>query len=112
MEQVRAPDVSERAVVPRRAVGWPREQGDPLAILRYGLIMQAGSIRGVVRGGRLRVDVPTDLPEGSEIELVPLEEEDEERQRMEDSIRRGLADSAAGRTRSAREFVERRKSHP
>ena len=93
-------------------MGWPREEDDPLEILRYGRVMQTGSIRGVVRGGRLRVDVPTDLPEGSEIELVPVEGEDEERQRMEDSICRGLADSAAGRTRSVREFVARRKSHP
>lgn len=74
--------------------------------------MQTGSIRGVVRGGRLRVDVPTDLPEGSEIELVPVEGEDEERQRMEDSIRCGLADASAGRTRPVREFVAQRKYHP
>lgn len=65
-----------------------------------------------MRGGRLHVDVPTDLPEGSEIELVPLEGEDEERQRMEDSIRSGLADISAGRTRLVREFVAQRKSHP
>jgi hypothetical protein len=74
--------------------------------------MQAGSIRGVVRGGRLRVDVPTDLPEGSEIELVQVEGEDAERQRMEDSIRCGLADISAGRTRLVREFVAQRKRHP
>lgn len=31
---------------------------------------------------------------------------------MEDSIRSGLADISAGRTRLVREFVAQRKSHP
>ena len=74
--------------------------------------MHSASIRGVVRGGRLRVDVPTDLPEGSEVELVPLEGEPEEQRRMDESVRRGLADASAGRTRPVREFVGQRKVLP
>jgi hypothetical protein len=34
-------------------------------------------IKGRVQGGRLIVDEPTDLPEGTEIEMVPLDPGDE-----------------------------------
>jgi len=55
------------------------------------------------------------LPEGEEIELVPLDEvlasggdylDDEERQRLHQSIERGLEDAKAGRTVDARQVID------
>jgi hypothetical protein len=76
--------------------------------------MQPRSIRGVVRGGRLRVDVPTSLPAGAEVELVALEDEvsSEEQRRLDAAIERGLDDHAQGRTRPVREFLAQRKPLP
>ena len=34
-------------------------------------------IKGRIEGGRLRVDQPSDLPEGTEIEMVPIDPEGE-----------------------------------
>ncbi len=36
------------------------------------------AVRARVRNGRLTVDEPSDLPEGSELDLVPMEEVDDE----------------------------------
>lgn len=43
-------------------------------------------IKGRVQDGRLRVDEPTNLPEGSEIELTPLDPEDQ----LDDADREAL----------------------
>lgn len=65
-----------------------------------------------VRGGRLVVVEPTQLPEV--VELAPLDEvltsggdylDDEERERLHQSIDRGLADVRAGRTAEAAEVI-------
>ncbi len=75
--------------------------------------MQAMKAR--VKNGRLVLDEPTDLPEGEEVELVPLDEvlanggdylDDEERVRLHRSIERGLEDVKAGRTVEARRVIE------
>lgn len=61
-----------------------------------------------VRNGRLVLDEPTDLPEGTEVELVPVDvdELDEEDRRL---LHQALADSerdvAAGRVRPAAEVL-------
>jgi hypothetical protein len=34
------------------------------------------ALKARVRGGRLVLDEPTELPEGAEVELVPVEDED------------------------------------
>lgn len=39
--------------------------------------MIATSVRARVKNGRLTLDEPTDLPEGTEVELVPTELDDE-----------------------------------
>ncbi len=74
--------------------------------------MQA--LKAHVRGGRLVLDEPTELPNGTEVELVPLDEvlagggdylDDEERERLHRSIERGLEDVRAGRTVDAREVI-------
>ena len=59
-------------------------------------------LKAIVRNGKLVVDeTPTDLPEGTEVELVVADQgddlDDEERARLHASIGRGLADIKAGR---------------
>jgi hypothetical protein len=72
-------------------------------------------LKAHVRNGRLVLDEPTDLPEGEEIELVPVDDvlagggdylDDEERERLHKSIERGLADVKAGRTVDASEVID------
>jgi hypothetical protein len=72
------------------------------------------ALKAQVRGGRLVLDEPTGLPEGEEVELVPLGEflasggdflDDEERERLHQAIDRGLEDGQAGRTTDARKVV-------
>jgi hypothetical protein len=72
------------------------------------------ALKAHVTGGRLVLDEPTDLPEGEDVELVPLDEvlasggdylDPEERQRLEQSIDRGLEDVRAGRTVDAEQVI-------
>jgi hypothetical protein len=72
------------------------------------------ALKAHVRGGRLVLDEPTELPEGEVVELVPLDEvlanggdylDAEERERLHRSIERGLADVRAGRTAEAAEVI-------
>ncbi len=74
------------------------------------------ALKAHVRGGRLVLDEPTDLPEGEDVELVPLDDvlasggdylDAEERQRLEQSIDRGLEDVRAGRTVDAEQVIAR-----
>ena len=64
-----------------------------------------------MKNGRLVLDEPTDRPEGDEVELVPLDEvlasggdylDAEDRERLHDSIERGVAEVEAGRTVDAK----------
>jgi len=73
------------------------------------------ALKAHVRGGRLLLDEPTDLPNGEVVELVPLDEvlasggdylDAEERERLHASIDRGLADVHAGRTTDARQVMD------
>ncbi len=73
-------------------------------------------LRAHVRKGRLVLDEPTNLPDGEEVELLPVDEvllaggdglDDEERARLHESLKRGLADVDAGRTVDARVVIER-----
>ncbi len=72
------------------------------------------ALKARVRGGRLVLDEPTVLPEGEEVELVPVDEvlanggdflDDEERERLHQAIDRGLEDGRMGRTTDARTVV-------
>lgn len=73
-------------------------------------------MRAHVHNGRLVLDEPADLPEGEVSELVRLDDvldgggdylDDAERERLHQSIDRGLADIKAGRTVDAEIVVER-----
>ena len=69
--------------------------------------MQA--LKAHVRSGRIVVDEPTDLPEGTEVRLVLPEDGDdfdaEERAALHQALARGSADIAEGRTVDALEFL-------
>lgn len=65
--------------------------------------------RARVHNGRLVLNEPTTLPEGTELELAPADAGDElddaERARLHASLERGLADAKAGRTIPASELA-------
>ena len=80
--------------------------------------MQAMKAR--VKNGRLVLDEPTDLPEGEEVDLVPLDEvfanggdhlDDEERKRLHESLREGIRQMKAGETIDADEAMAEIRAH-
>ena len=69
--------------------------------------MQA--LKAVVKNGRLVVDEPTKLPEGTEVELLSMDDvlDPDERARLLQSIEDGFADIERGDHMDAFEFVAR-----
>ena len=67
------------------------------------------SSKARVCNGRLIVDGSTDLPEGTEVELVPLEDrddlDDEERLRLHQALEASEDDVARGRVRPAEDVL-------
>jgi hypothetical protein len=63
----------------------------------------ANALRARVRNGRIFLDEPTDLPEGTVVELVPGvdvdELADEDREKLHAAIRRGLDQGRRGEVR-------------
>ena len=59
------------------------------------------TLKAQVRGGRLVLDEPTDLPEGSEVELVLADDgdelDDDDRARLHASLQRSAEQFCAGR---------------
>ncbi len=56
------------------------------------------ALKAHVRGGRLVLDEPTDLPDGTEVELVAVDELDEtERSELEAALEESEAELDAGR---------------
>ena len=76
---------------------------------RRDIISGVQPLRARVHNGRLKLDEPTDLPEGTELRLVVADEgdefDDEERAALHQALARGSADIAAGRTVDATEFL-------
>jgi hypothetical protein len=77
------------------------------------------ALKAHVKNGRLVLDEPTDLPEGREVELVPVDDvlasggdhlDDEERERLHASIEQGIEDFEKGDTEDAFEFLNRLKA--
>jgi hypothetical protein len=64
-------------------------------------------LKAVVKNGRLVVDEPTALPEGTEIELLPLDDdfEPEERARLLAAIDDGIEDFERGDHADGFEFI-------
>ena len=78
-------------------------------------------LKAVVKNGRLVVDEPTALPEGTEIELLPVDEapangaaddfDDEERAALHKSLREGIRQMKAGETIDAAEALAELRAH-
>ncbi len=72
------------------------------------------TIKAHVRDGRLVVDEPTDLPDGTEIELLPLDPgdwlDDADRAALHEALRQSEADIAAGRLVDAKEILRELKA--
>jgi hypothetical protein len=71
-------------------------------------------LKAHVRGGRLLLDEPTDLPEGEVVELVPLDVlasgdylDAEERERLDESLDRSVEDARAGRLVDGEQVIAR-----
>lgn len=66
-------------------------------------------LRAHVENGRIVVDDPTDLPDGTLLQLVAVNEgddlDDEERAQLHAAIREGIDDMKAGRTYDAAEVI-------
>ena len=64
-------------------------------------------LKAVVKNGRIVVDEPTELPEGTEIELVPVDEEFDpaERARLLAAIDEGIEDFERGDHMDGFEFI-------
>ena len=67
------------------------------------------TLKARVRAGRLVVDEPTGLPEGTEVELLPLDPGDwldaDDRAALHAALRESDADVAAGRLVDADEIL-------
>ena len=70
---------------------------------------------GRVRGGRLLLDEPVDLPEGTEVELVPADEgeglDDADRARLHEALRRSADQFRAGQRTSAKKVLAEIGAH-
>ncbi len=68
------------------------------------------TIKARVSAGRLVVDEPTDLPDGTELELLPLDPGDwlqeGDRLALHEALRQSDADVAAGRLVDASEILK------
>ena len=76
--------------------------------------LDAMMVKAHVREGRLIVDEPTDLPEGTEIDLLPLDPGDwldeADRAALHEALRQSDADVAAGRLVDAEEILKELRS--
>jgi hypothetical protein len=65
-------------------------------------------MKATVRNGRLILDVPTDLPEGTEVDLVAADIDDlddDERDRLHAALAESEDDVAAGRVHPAADVL-------
>jgi hypothetical protein len=78
------------------------------------------ALKAHVKAGRLVLDEPTDLPEGEEVALVPLDEvlvsggddlDDEERERLHESLRESIRQMNAGQTEDAATALAELRAH-
>jgi len=73
-----------------------------------------GNLRARVVNGRLVMNEPCDLPEGTELDLVLADDADEmdetERAQLEESIEKALAEAKAGKLIPADEVLKQLRS--
>ena len=74
-----------------------------------------GTLKAQVRNGRLIMDEPTKLPEGTVLELTAADPGDDldekERTALHRTIRRSLKQAKAGQTRPASELLKKLGRH-
>jgi len=67
-------------------------------------------LRARVENGRLQLDAPTELPDGTEVELVADDEGDDlserEREALHDALLKSAASAEAGNRRLASAIIE------
>jgi predicted DNA-binding antitoxin AbrB/MazE fold protein len=77
------------------------------------------AMKARVENGRLKLDEPTDLPEGKLVDVVLLDEvlvtggddlDDEQRAELHQAIREGFEDAKAGRTIPAEQWLAELRS--
>jgi hypothetical protein len=72
------------------------------------------TIKATVKAGRLVVDEPTSLPDGTEVELLPLDPgdwlDDDDRAALHKALRDSDADVAAGRLVDAEDVLKELRS--
>ena len=72
------------------------------------------TIKGRVSAGRLVVNEPTDLPDGTELELLPLDPgdwlDDADRAALHKALRESNVDVAAGRLVDAEDILKELRS--
>jgi hypothetical protein len=72
------------------------------------------TIKARVRGGRLVIDEPTDLPEGTELELLPLDPgdwlDDTDRAALHAALAQSQHDMDAGKLVDAADVLKRLRS--
>jgi hypothetical protein len=112
MINVRPPNV---AVQPRRLIVAPAAAGcNRLLGGRSSDSLVHMTIKARVRAGRLVVDEPTELPEGTEVELLPLDPgdwlDDADRAALHQALRESDADVAADRLVDAEEILRELRS--
>jgi hypothetical protein len=79
-------------------------QGDAAA-LDFGTML---ALKAVVKHGRLVMDEPTELPEGTELVLAVVDElDDADRARLHESLRRSMAQAKAGQLIDGDEVIGR-----
>ena len=68
------------------------------------------TIKARVLAGRLVVNEPTDLPEGAEVDLLPLDPgdwlDDASREALHVALRESMTDASAGRLVEAEEILK------
>jgi hypothetical protein len=77
---------------------------------RASVTVRRMTLKARVRAGRLVVDEPTDLPEGTEVDLLPLDPGDwldpDDRAALHAALRESDGDVAAGRVVDAVEILK------
>ena len=74
----------------------------------FGVILSLVTFKAHVRNGRIVLDEPTDMPEGEEIELVPVGADDldeEDRRRLHAELDASEDDVRSGHVRDAADVL-------
>ena len=77
-------------------------------------IRNMAPLRAHVRNGRLLLDEPTNLPDGAEVQLLPVDGDDlddEDRRRLHEALAESEEDEAQGRTFPADDVLAELRRH-